>query len=332
MSDLLPWVLFTSFVLAMLSLDLGVFHREAHAVSRKEAAGWSVFWIGLALLFNVGVYWQMGSEAGLEWTTGYLIEKSLSVDNVFVFLIIFAAFKVPAEYQHRVLFWGVLGALVMRGVMIAIGAALLSNFEWVIYIFGGLLVVTAIRFLVSHGDDPDAGHNWVVRTAVRWFRTTDDYRGQRFLVRERGVLYLTPLMLVLLVIESTDLVFAIDSIPAIFAITDDPFIVYTSNVFAILGLRALFFLLAGYLNELPLLKPALSAILAFVGTKMLLVDVVHLPPQVSLGVVAAILAVAVAGSLMMKPKPLPEQAAVPVDGGPFDDDRDNDGVRDEAAS
>lgn len=327
MTELLPWILFNAFVIGMLALDLGVFHREAHEVSRREAAGWSVFWISLALIFNAGIYWQMGHAAGVEWTTGYLIEKSLSVDNVFVFLIIFAAFKVPAAYQHRVLFWGILGALVMRGAMIAIGAALLDNFDWVIYVFGGLLVFTAVRLFLSRDDHPDVGDNAFVRAAVRWFRVTGDYRGQRFFVREGGLLYLTPLALVLIVIESTDVVFAVDSIPAIFAVTDDPFIVYTSNVFAILGLRALFFLLAGYLNDLPLLKPALSVVLLYVGSKMLLVDVYHIPPLVSLGVVASILTVAVLLSLRMRHDPIEIQAAVPVEGGPFED-ADRDGVPD----
>lgn len=322
MHESLPWILFTGFVVGMLALDLGVFHRSAHVVSRREAAGWSAFWIGLALLFNVGVFWQMGTDAGIQWTTGYLIEKSLSVDNVFVFLIIFAAFRVPPEYQHRVLFWGVLGALVMRAGMIALGVTLLETFDWIIYVFGTLLVVTGIRIFRSRGDEPDVGHNLFVRATRRWFNVTEGYRGQRFIVREAGTWALTPLALVLIVIETTDVVFAVDSIPAIFAVTRDPFIVYTSNVFAILGLRALFFLLAGYLNELPLLKPALAAILLFVGGKMLLADVGHLPPLVSLAVVAGILSVAVVLSLRMRPVPTAEQAAVPVVGGPFNPEDD----------
>lgn len=317
MTDALPWILFTGFVLAMLALDLGVFHRHAHEVSRREALGWSVFWIGLALIFNAGVYWQMGTQSGIEWTTGYLIEKSLSVDNVFVFLIIFAAFRVPPAYQHRVLFWGILGALVMRGVLIAVGAALLDNFHWIIYVFGAFLIFTGLRFLRSEGADPDVGHNVFVRFAQRHFRTTEDYEGQRFFVRRDGLTYITPLFLVLLVIESTDLVFAVDSIPAIFAITDDPFIVYTSNVFAILGLRALFFLLAGYLNDLRFLKPALAAVLVFVGTKMVITDIYHIDPLVSLAVVVGILGVAVGASLRYPAeKPTAEQMVVPVAGGP----------------
>lgn len=326
MDELLPWILFTAFVLAMLALDLGVFHREAHEVSRREALAWSVFWISLALLFNAGIYWRMGTTAGLEWTTGYLVEKSLSVDNVFVFLIIFAAFRVPAAYQHRVLFWGIVGALVMRGALIAVGAALLDNFDWIIYVFGGFLIITGLRFLRTESADPDVGHNLFLRLAQRYFRTTPDYEGQRFFVRRDGRTYLTPLFLVLLVIESTDLVFAVDSIPAIFAITRDPFIVYTSNVFAILGLRALFFLLAGYLNDLRFLKPALAAVLVFVGTKMLIVDVIHIDPLISLVVVTGILTVAVTASLRFPlDEPTLEQLTVPVGDGPADPDRWDEG-------
>jgi len=318
LSELAPWILFNVFILGLLALDLVVFHREAHEVSRREALGWSVFWIGLALTFNAGVYWQMGTESGLEWTTGYLIEKSLSVDNVFLFLIIFASFNVPAAYQHRVLFWGVMGALVMRGILIVVGAALIEAFGWILYIFGGFLIVTGLRFL-RHTDTEDPRENVVVRFARRHLRVTEAYEGQKFVVRRNGVWLVTPLFLVLLVVESTDLVFAVDSIPAIFAITTDPFIVYTSNVFAILGLRALFFLLAGYLNDLPLLKPALAAILVFVGTKMLIADFYHLPPLVSLGVVVAILTVAVVASILMRSdEPTEEQEAVPVEGGPAD--------------
>lgn len=339
MLDALPWILFTGFVLAMLALDLGVFHRHAHAVSRREALAWSVFWIGLALLFNAGVYWQMGTQSGLEWTTGYLIEKSLSVDNIFVFLIIFAAFRVPPAYQHRVLFWGILGALIMRGALIAVGAALLENFHWIIYIFGGFLIFTGLRFLRSEGPDPDVGHNPVVRFAQRHFRTTADYEGQRFFVKRGGVTYITPLLLVLLVIESTDLVFAVDSIPAVFAITRDPFIVYTSNVFAILGLRALFFLLAGYLNDLRFLKHALAAVLVFVGAKMVLTDIYHIDPLPSLAVVALILTTAVVASLKF-PEDAPSVEPEPVaagpgpagseEPGPSEDDRDRAGRGDHA--
>jgi tellurite resistance protein TerC len=312
---MLPWVLFLAFVVAMLALDLGVFHRHAHAVSRREALAWSVVWIGLAIVFNIGVYIFMGSETGVEWTTGYLIEKSLSVDNVFLFILIFSSFAVPPQYQHRVLFWGILGALVMRGVLITFGAFLLEWFHYAIYFFGGLLIITGIKFLRDTEEKaPDLDKNLLVRGARRFFRVDNSYHGEKFFLRRGGVLYLTPLFLVLLVIESTDLIFAIDSIPAIFAITDDPFIVFTSNVFAILGLRALYFVLNGYLTGLAYLKPALAAILVFVGSKMLLADVYKVDPLISLGVIGAILSVAIAASLLKKPEEHePAIAIVPVE-------------------
>ena len=295
-----PWFLFLAFVAGMLALDLGVFHRHAHAVSRTEAALWSAVWIGLALVFNVGVYLVLGTEAGLEWTTGYLIEKSLSVDNVFVFLLIFSTFAVPAQYQHRVLFWGILGALVMRAALILVGAALLSAFHIIIYVFGAFLVITGLRFLRHTEAAPSLESNRLVRLARRFMPTTEGYEGQRFFVRRDGVRFMTPLFLVLLLIESTDLVFAVDSIPAIFAVTDDPFIVFTSNIFAILGLRALYFVLSGFLADLRYLKPALAVVLVFVGAKMLLVDVYKIPSLVSLGVIVAILGVAIAASLLVR--------------------------------
>jgi tellurite resistance protein TerC len=295
-----PWALFLAFVAGMLALDLGVFHRHAHAVSRREALTWSAVWIGLAVLFNIGVYLVLGREAGLEWTTGYLIEKSLSVDNVFIFLLIFSTFAVPAQYQHRVLFWGILGALVMRGVLILLGAALLSAFHVVIYVFGAFLIVTGLRFLRQTEEAPSLEENRLVRLARRLMPATAGYEGQHFFLRREGVLYMTPLFLVLLLIESTDLVFAVDSIPAIFAVTDDPFIVFTSNIFAILGLRALYFVLSGYLAEMRYLKPALAAVLIFVGAKMLLVDVYHMPALVSLGVIVAILGVAIGASILVQ--------------------------------
>lgn len=306
MIEILPWALFLLFVALMLALDLGVFHRHAHAVERKEALIWSGVWISLAIVFNIGVYYFQGSEKGLEWTTGYLIEKSLSIDNVFLFIMIFGAFAVPAQYQHRVLFWGILGALVMRGVLIAAGAAVLSALHFAIYIFGAFLIITGIRFLLEKGDHaPSLDKNPLVRLARKFRPVTEGYEGQKFFVRRpdatgKMVLYMTPLFLVLLLIESTDLVFAVDSIPAIFAVTDDPFIVFTSNIFAILGLRALYFVLNGYLGGLPYLKPALAAILIFVGTKMLLADVYKINPLISLVVIATILTVAIVASLLKK--------------------------------
>ena len=299
-ASIAPWVLFLVFVAGMLALDLGVFHKHAHVVSRREALLWSAVWIGLALLFNAGIYLMLGAEAGLEWTTGYLIEKSLSVDNVFIFLLIFATFAVPAQYQHRVLFWGILGAVLTRGALILVGAALLSAFHAVIYIFGAFLIVTGLKFLRSTDDAPRLERNLLVRLANRLLPTTTSYEGQRFFVRRAGVLTMTPLFLVLLLIESTDIIFAIDSIPAIYAITGDPFIVFTSNIFAILGLRALYFVLSGYLAELRYLKPALAAVLVFVGGKMLLTDVYKIPALVSLAVVVGILSIAIAASLVVQ--------------------------------
>ena len=301
LSDLLPWGVFLAFVAGMLALDLGVFHRNAHEVSRREALAWSAVWIGLAVAFNIGIYVFQGSDKGLEWTSGYLIEKSLSVDNVFVFLLIFSMFAVPAQYQHRVLFWGIVGALVMRGVLIVVGAALLDAAHFVIYVFGGFLILTGIKFLRDKGGHaPSLERNWLVRAARRVWPVTDGYEGQRFFVRREGLLYLTPLFLVLLLIESTDLVFAVDSIPAIFAVTDDPFIVFTSNIFAILGLRALYFVLSGYLSGLAYLKPALAAVLVFVGTKMVLADVYKIEPLVSLAVIGVILGVPIVASLLVQ--------------------------------
>jgi tellurite resistance protein TerC len=299
--DILPWAVFLAFVAGMLALDLGVFHRDAHEVSRREALAWSAVWIGLAIVFNIGVYVVQGPDRGLEWTTGYLIEKSLSVDNVFVFLLIFSMFAVPSQYQHRVLFWGIVGALFMRAVLIVVGAALLDAAHFVIYIFGGFLILTGIKFFVDKGEHaPSLDRNWLVRLARRVRPVTESYEGQQFFVRRDGILFLTPLLLVLLLIESTDLVFAVDSIPAIFAVTDDPFIVFTSNIFAILGLRALYFVLSGYLSGLAYLKPALAAILVFVGTKMMLADVYKIDPLVSLAVIALVLGGAVGASLLVQ--------------------------------
>ena len=299
LAQVAPWLAFLGFVAGMLALDLGVFHRDAHEVTRREALGWSAVWIGLAILFNIGVYALQGTQAGIEWTTGYLIEKSLSIDNVFVILLIFAAFAVPAQYQHRVLFWGIVGALAMRAALIAFAGVLLTNLHWMIYVFGAFLIVTGIRFLREDHGTPDLSQNRILRLARRAFPVTARYEGQQFFVRRNGVLHLTPLFLVLLVVESSDLVFAVDSIPAIYAVTSDPFIVFTSNIFAILGLRSLYFVLAGYLGGLRYLKPALAAVLMFVGAKMALVDFVKVPPLASLGVILAILVGAVVASLVV---------------------------------
>jgi tellurite resistance protein TerC len=299
----IPWIAFTAFVVAMLTVDLGVFHRDAHEASRREALIWCVVWLGIATAFNAGVYALRGFERGLEWTTGFLIEMSLSIDNVFLFLLIFSVFAVPAAYQHRVLFWGIVGALVMRAVFILLGGLLLERFHWVIYLFGGLLIVTGVRFLRDRHHEPDPRNSRVLNVVRRFIRTTDNYEGQRFWVRKNGVLYATPLFVVLLLIEFTDLIFAVDSIPAIYAVTNDPFIVYTSNIFAILGLRSLYFVLGGYLSGLVYLKPALAVILMFVGTKMLIADVLKIPPLLSLAVIVTVLGIAVLASLRRRPRP-----------------------------
>ncbi len=299
---LLLWIVFNVFVLGMLALDLGVFHRKAHAVSLKEALVWCCVWVSLALTFNAGIYIWSGPEKALEFLTGYLIEYSLSVDNVFVFVIIFSYFAVPAAYQHRVLFWGILGALVMRAIFIVLGAALLTAFHWMIYVFGGFLIITGIKLLLTGDHKLEPEKNPAVRLVRRVLRVTPEYHGQRFFLRNNGQLWVTPLFLVLVVIESTDVIFAMDSIPAIFGITLDPFIVYTSNVFAILGLRALYFLLAGIMDMFRYLKVGLSFVLCFVGAKMMIVDFYKIPIGLSLGVVAGILGVAIVASLLGPPK------------------------------
>ncbi len=317
------WVLFNLFVLAMLALDLGVFHRKAHTVSLKEAGIWSVVWISLALLFNLGIYffWDTvnptstltNNEAAVAFLTGYLIEKSLSVDNIFVFVLIFAAFAVPAAYQHRVLFWGILGALVMRAALIAVGAALLAEFHWIIYLFGAFLIFTGIKMARERNEHTlNVNDNAIVRFFRRLMPISDTYDADKFFTRRNGARVATPLLLVLLVVESTDLLFAVDSIPAIFAVTREPFIVYTSNVFAILGLRSLYFLLAGVVDKFYYLKAGLAAILVFVGTKMMIVDIYKIPVAVSLGVVAAILVISVIASLVRSWRAPKELLAPPV--------------------
>ncbi len=299
---LLLWIVFNVFVLGMLALDLGVLHRRAHAVSLKEALTWCCVWVSLALIFNIGIYIWQGPEKALEFFTGYLIEYSLSVDNIFVFVVIFSYFSVPAVYQHRVLFWGILGALIMRGIFIAMGVALLSAFHWMIYVFGGFLVVTGVRLLFTGEEKIEPEKNPLIRLLRRFMNVTPEYQGQRFFYRKDGKLWATPLLLVLLVIETTDVIFAVDSIPAIFGITLDPFIVYTSNVFAILGLRSLYFLLSGIIDKFRYLKIGLSFVLCFIGVKMMIADFYEFPIAVSLGIVAAILAVSVVASLLAGPE------------------------------
>jgi tellurite resistance protein TerC len=292
------WVGFNLFVLAMLVLDLGIFHRKAHAVSIREAAIWSAVWVVLALLFNAGIYFFSGPELALQFLTGYLIEKSLSVDNIFVFVLLFSYFSVPAAYQHRVLFWGVLGALIMRGILIVLGAMLLENFHWVLYLFGAFLIVTGIRMAFNKDEAVHPERNPVLKLVRRVVPVTANFEGDRFLVRRAGQVLVTPLLLVLLVVETTDLVFALDSIPAIFAVTRDPFIVYTSNVFAILGLRSLYFVFANVMGKFYYLKIGLSVVLSFIGVKMVLADIFHMPIGLSLVVIAFVLATALIASIV----------------------------------
>jgi len=301
--NLWVWIGFNAFVLVMLALDLGVFHRKTHVVTLKESITWTVVWVVMAMLFNLGVAHFMGNDKGLEFFTGYVIEKSLSVDNVFVFALLFSYFAVPALYQHKVLFWGVFGALVMRAVMIALGAKLIAEFAWIIYVFGAFLVLTGVKMIVKREEEIHPERNPVVRFFKRYIPTTSDFRGDKFFVRENGVLMATPLFVVLILVEISDLIFAVDSIPAIFAVTKDPFIVYTSNVFAILGLRSLYFALAGVLDKFHYLKVGLGVVLSFVGVKMLLA---HSPwkidTHVSLGVIIVVLAASVVASLVWPKK------------------------------
>jgi len=292
------WVAFIAFVLAMLALDLGVFNKRPHVVSPKEAGIWTAVWVALALLFAAGLAYFDAPQTALTFLTGYLIEESLSVDNIFVIVLIFQYFAVPAQYQHRVLFWGILGALVMRGLFIGLGAALLARFEWIIYIFGALLVITGVRMALKQDEEFDGDQNPVVKAVRRVMPLTDGYRGKHFFSVENGKRYATPLFLVLLLVEATDLIFAIDSIPAIFGITRDPFLVFTSNIFAVMGLRSLFFLLAHVVTKFHLLKYGLALILTFVGVKMIIEHWVHIPILLSLGVVLAVLALSIVGSLI----------------------------------
>jgi tellurite resistance protein TerC len=291
------WAGFTVFVLAMLALDLGVFHRKAHEVGIREALGWSIVWVVLSLAFGVGIWQLHGEQRGLEYLTGYVIEKALAVDNIFVFVVLFSAFAVPKAYQHRVLVWGILGALAMRAVFIALGAALIARFHWVLYVFGALLVLTGIKLLWRRSEEVHPEDNVLFRWFQKLVPSVPEYHGQRFTVLKDGKRHATPLLLVLVAIEASDLVFALDSIPAIFAVTSDPFIVYTSNIFAILGLRAMYFLLADVVTRFEHLKAGLALVLVFVGTKMLVADVYKVPVAVSLAVVAALILGSVIWSL-----------------------------------
>ena len=303
------WVGFIAFVLAMLALDLGVFQRKVHEVKPKEAATWTAVWVGLALVFAGGLWSFYGSEPALTFLTGYVIEESLSMDNIFVMVLIFDFFVVPKAYQHRVLFYGIIGALIMRGIFIALGTALLARFEWIIFIFGAMLVVTGVRMAFKHDESFDADQNPIVRMVRRVFPLTNDFHGKHFFTIENGRKMATPLLLVLVLVEFTDLIFAIDSIPAIFGVTRDPFIVYTSNIFAVMGLRSLYFLLASVIEKFHLLKYGLAIILTFVGLKMIAEHWIHVPILVSLAVILGVLLLAIAASLIWpaKDKPLTEE-------------------------
>jgi tellurite resistance protein TerC len=305
----LLWTGFIAFVLAMLAIDLGVFHKKAHEVSLKEAGAWTGVWIALALVFNVGVYAWFGRERALEFTTGYLIEKALAVDNIFVFVVIFSTFAIPALYQHRVLFWGVLGALLMRAAFIVAGGAFLQRFHWAIYVFGAVLAITGVKLLLQRNEELHPEKNPLVRWFQKLLPVTPELHGGKFTILENGRRYATPLLLALVAVEVTDVIFAVDSIPAIFAITADPFIVFTSNIFAILGLRSMYFFLAGVITKFTYLKVGLSFVLIFVGTKMLLMDLYKVPIGVSLGVIAGILGLSVVASLVKPPAANPQVKA-----------------------
>ena len=325
------WAGFAVFILLMLALDLGVLNRKAHVIKYREAVTWSIVWVSLALLFAAGVYWKLGSLIGKQFLAGYIIELSLSVDNLFVFILIFSYFKVPAKYQHRLLFWGVMGALVMRITMIALGAALIERFHWIIYVFGVFLIYTGIKMLRQDETEVQPEDNPVVRFVTRYIPVTRTYDGEKFFTEVNGRRMGTLMLLVLITVEVTDLVFAVDSIPAIFGITTNTFIVYTSNVFAILGLRSLYFLLAGIIEKFHYLKIGLSIVLAFVGVKMLTEGLVeqylHLGKEsiitISLGVVAAVLIGSVVASVIW-PKEAETHVELELPEGfdsPFDDDQ-----------
>lgn len=296
------WIGFLAFVLLMLALDLGVFHRKSHEVKIKEALIWSAVWISMAMVFNYGIYVYMGEIKAMEFLTGYVIEKSLSIDNLFVFIMIFSYFNVDKKYQHKVLFWGILGALIMRSIFIFAGVALISKFHWIIYIFGAFLIFTGAKMLFQKDEKMDPNKNPLVRLFKRFYPVTDTMNGDRFFVKINAKTFATPLFVVLLLVEFTDLIFAVDSIPAIMAITSDPFIIFTSNVFAILGLRALYFALAGITQYFHYIKYGLSTILVFVGLKMLMVDFFKIPVMISLFTILGILVISVVASLVFPKK------------------------------
>ena len=294
------WIGFNAFVLIMLALDLGVFHKKTHEVKVKEALIWTAVWIALAMVFNAGIFHFFGKEKGVEFLTGYVIEKSLSVDNIFVFIMVFSYFQIPTKYQHKVLFWGVLGALVMRAIFIFAGVALISKFHWIIYIFGGFLIFTGFKMLLQEDKPIEPEKNPLIKLVRKILPVSNELHGDKFIIKQGAKTIATPLLLVLVLIEFTDLIFAVDSIPAILAISKDPFIVYTSNVFAIMGLRSLYFALSGITQYFVYLKYGLAAILIFVGTKMSIVDFYKVPVLLSLLIIVTILAISVIASLMVK--------------------------------
>lgn len=300
MNELTLWIGFHLLILLLVVLDLGIFQKRPHEIKMREALVWSGVWIALSLLFNLFIYFEMGGTAALQFFTGYIVEKSLSVDNLFVFLVIFSYFRIPKIDQHKILYYGILGALVMRILFILAGSALLQRFHWMIYVFGAFLCITAIRLFAQREEEIRPMENLLVNFCKRFFRVKADYVGRNFFVRERGKLFLTPLFLTLIVIETTDLIFATDSIPAIFAITSDPFLVYTSNVFAILGLRSLYFVLADFMSRFYYLKIGLSAILLFTGLKMLFSSLFHIPIEWALLVIVVILGVSAVASILKK--------------------------------
>lgn len=315
---------FNLFIIAMLALDLGVFHRKTHTVKVREALVWAAVWVSLAMTFNVLIYFWKGKEAALEFLAGYLIEKSLSVDNLFVFLLVFSYFAVPSKRQHKILYWGIIGAAFMRATLILLGTTLITRFHWIIYIFGAFLVFTGIKMGVSDDESIDPKDNPVVKLFRRFFPVAINYSGDKFFTRVDGKLLATPVFIVLIVIETTDLVFAVDSIPAIFAVTTDPFIVYTSNIFAILGLRSLYFALAGIMELFHHLKLGLSIVLTFVGAKMLLTDLYHIPIGWALAIIALVLTLSVLASVL-----LPHSETDAPEGLPPLEDEDEDEEEDE---
>ncbi len=302
MEALWPWIGFNLFVLGMLALDLGVFHRKAHEIHFKEAILWSVVWILLALVFNLGIYMWKGEQVALQFLTGYVLEKSLSVDNIFVFLLIFSYFKVAPKYQHEVLFWGIIGALIFRAIFIALGIVLIEKFHWMIYLFGAFLILTGVKMAFEKDKEIHPEKNPVLKFFKKIMPVTPDYVGGKFFVKQSGRLMATPLFIVLLIVETTDIIFAVDSIPAILAVTKDPFIVYSSNVFAIMGLRSLFFALAGFMKLFHHLHYGLSFVLVFVGVKMVISEIYKIPIVLSLGIILAALTVSIAASLIWPKK------------------------------